>query len=67
MDHFPKAEHIFGRWVQIIFDGQPDRKNPPEPEDDIQETETTNNPIPQQQIIAETPIEDMSPAPTIDD
>ena len=24
--HFPKADHIFGRWVWIIYDGQPDRR-----------------------------------------
>ena len=38
MDHFSKAEHIFGRWIRIIFDGQPDRENPTEPEDGIRET-----------------------------
>ena len=67
IEHFPKTEYIFGRWVWIIYDGPPDRKKPIEPEDGIQETETSNNPKPQQQIIAETPIEDMPPAPTIDD
>lgn len=67
IDHFPKAEYIFGRWVRIIYDGPPDRKTPIESEDDIQETETSNNPKLQKQIIVETPTEDVPPAPTIDD
>ena len=25
-EHFPKAVHIFGRWVRVIYDGQLDRK-----------------------------------------
>ena len=28
-EHFPKAVHIFGRWVRVIYDGQPDRKRKP--------------------------------------
>ena len=46
IDHFPKAEYIFGRWVRIIYDCPSDRKKPIEPEDDIQVT--SNNPKPQQ-------------------
>ena len=28
-EHFPKAAHIFGKWVRVIYDGQPERKRKP--------------------------------------
>ena len=33
-EHFPKFEHIFGRWVRIIYNGQPDHRK--EPGDEIE-------------------------------
>ena len=27
--HFQKADHIFGRWVRVTYDGQPDHKRKP--------------------------------------
>ena len=29
IEHFPKADHILGRWVRIIYNGQPDRQRQP--------------------------------------
>ena len=29
IEHFQKSDHIFGRWVRIIYNGQPDRRKQP--------------------------------------
>ena len=70
-EHFPKAVHIFGRWVCIIYDGQPDHKRKPNNTSEIDErnesaqqndqlSHTTTEP---RTVIEETP-ESQFPTPT---
>ena len=46
-DHFPRSDHIFGRWVRIIYDGQPDQRRRPTDEtgDDQEQMDTHNEPV----------------------
>ena len=36
-EHFPKAVHIFGRWVRVVYDGQHDRKRKPNNTSEVDE------------------------------
>lgn len=72
VEHLSKANHIFGRWVRIIYDGQPDRKRQSTEEtDEIQlkemETQqqqpTTNSDSPI--MIKETPPSQMPEPPVV--
>ena len=38
-EHLPRADHIFGRWVRIIYDGQPGRKKHPQHDTDEAQSE----------------------------
>ena len=47
-EHFQEAVHIFGRWVHLIYDGQPDRKrkpnNTPEVSEENESAQQNNKP-----------------------
>ena len=71
-EHFHKAVHIFGRWVRVVYDRQPDRKRKPNNASEVDEQNesaqqndqpshtTTESPA----IIEETP-ESQLPTPPL--
>ena len=65
-DHLSRAVHIFGRWVKIIYNGQPARQKKPSDKPEQRETEQQEQDVTPDErtnlsptIIEKTPIEDM--------
>ena len=71
-EHFPKAVHIFGRWVCIIYDGQSDRKRKPsntsevdEKNESAQQNDQPSHTTTESPTITEETAESQLPTPTI--
>ena len=67
-EHFPKVDHIFGRWVRIVYDDQPDcKKTTNTGDEEVQENEMTTQQKQPMHIIEETPVVEMPPSPIVAD
>ena len=70
-EHFPKAVHIFVRWVRVIYDEQPDSKRKPnnatevdEQNESAQQNDQPSHTTPELQTITEETPESQLPIPT---
>ena len=70
-EHFPKAVHILGTWVRVIYDGQPDRKRKPnntsevdEQNEAAQQNDQPSHTTPESPTITEESSESQLPTPT---